>query len=1023
MTPDLKLEVIYFNTLTDFKLEFKICGIGNVRFLSAVVSSERAFLLALQRSVGRSRVVVTVGGLSPEENILTSLSRAIGVEMVKAQNKDIANAEEIEIPKGSIPLFSKEGKFQGVVIEQGEQSIIMLSEDRELTHEALDSLILPYLKLVMAKKNMPLTTIADELSNNRVESADENPEELIEEEQEEIVATEETEDEKPDTQVEGEETKETIESEEAALATEEQTTVESECLEESEGPANTNSEDFSVSEEIIEEIKEEPTLLEKTDELEEAEAEESFINIEDVIKTTADDSTSTSTKTEQEIDDMLRNIVLKKIDISEVEMGSHDKFINPDDEALFVEEELYVGKHSKKEVEAEPLNIKNQSVEDTDSKDAQKGYIVDELPNDITDDNLLPDLRKSHGHKILKAIVAVILVILVIIGSFFGYRYFYQPSQGETIYQSILALYGQDSPAIDNTNIMREFGKLYELNNQVAGFISVPNSEIGYPVVQTTSTGAMYYQTHLFDGTFNGYGTPYTLNSLNSNGFNRNITIYGNTVNSGKMFSDLSKYTNLQFYRNSPVISFNTLYKKQSYKVFGVVQFESTTFDYAKNTFFNDQEFLEYLTVIQKASVVNTSVDLLGGDSILTLVTEKNGLTTCVFARLVRMGESSSVDVNNSSVNQTPEKLDSQNTSSSFIIDDPEIIDQNNVSGGRHEEDIPDSSVVDITASEFVSTSSFYVSSTISSNLISSNLSSNVSSNISSASSILSSTQPVETLLPTLYVTNDTAGGTRVSGSTLEILASVVEAEMGSGYEIEALKAQAVCKYSWLLCEGATDKNKYPHVAMKTPSSKTISAVKEVLGVVVRYNGKVAQTFCYAFSAGKTANATDLWGGSYPWVRAVDSSVDKNASKFQTTNTYAASDIAKWVKGAAGPLKQDIDLTKISDKNSWLVPEYDSNNLYVTWINIGGVKIRGSWLRTYVLTSANCGSGKGLRSPAYTITYNAETDSFTFVVKGYGHGAGLSQFGANQYAKNGWTYEQILKHYFTGIDLGISYGK
>ena len=78
-------------------------------------------------------------------------------------------------------------------------------------------------------------------------------------------------------------------------------------------------------------------------------------------------------------------------------------------------------------------------------------------------------------------------------------------------------------------------------------------------------------------------------------------------------------------------------------------------------------------------------------------------------------------------------------------------------------------------------------------------------------------------------------------------------------------------------------------------------------------------------------------------------------------------------------------------------------------------------LRTYVLTSANCGSGNGLRSPAYTIKYNAQSDTFTFNVKGYGHGVGLSQTGANEYAKAGWDYERILKHYFSGISLGTYY--
>ena len=711
----------------------------------------------------------------------------------------------------------------------------------------------------------------------------------------------------------------------------------------------------------------------------------------------------------EEVGDPLKNIVLKKMDMSQFESGSHDKFINPADEDLFLEEELYVGKHSRKTAD-ESIDKNLENLADLNEVILENNdFEVEELPSELDslDElsyNIKPD---SKGKRILKTIIAVILVLLVIAGSFFGYKYFYQPTQGQSIYQSILSLYGQGSPVIEETNILSKFGKLYELNSNLTGFISVPNSSINYPVVKTTSAGKVYYETHLFDGTFNGYGTPYTYNTVSDNSFNRNIVIYGNTVKTGDMFSDLSKYTNLQFYRNSPVINFDSLYEIKSYKVFGVLQFSGDSFNYTKNNFFNDEEFLDYLTIVKNASKIDTNIDLLGTDNIITLVTKNEGLTTCVVARAVRDGESPLVDVSESALNTDPGSLKHESLTSNFGGGLVEII-EDNVSDGRHEEELPISSQIQITASEYLPSSSNSTSSVYSSDVSTSSV----------ATSIISSTQNPSSPLPTLYVTNDSAGGVKVSGSTLDILSRIVEAEMGNSYEVEALKAQAVCKYSWLLCSGATNGSSYPHVAMKNASTKTINAVKEVLGVVCRYKGKVAQTFCYAFSAGKTANAADLWGGSYPWVTAVDSSVDKNAKNFLTTNTYTAADIAKWVKA----YYTDIDLTKIADKNAWFVPQYDSNNLYVTWISIGGVKKRGSHLRTYILTNANCGSGKGLRSPAYTISYNAATDSFTFTVKGYGHGAGLSQFGANQYAKSGWNYEKILKHYFSGIDLGISYG-
>ena len=57
----------------------------------------------------------------------------------------------------------------------------------------------------------------------------------------------------------------------------------------------------------------------------------------------------------------------------------------------------------------------------------------------------------------------------------------------------------------------------------------------------------------------------------------------------------------------------------------------------------------------------------------------------------------------------------------------------------------------------------------------------------------------------------------------------------------------------------------------------------------------------------------------------------------------------------------------------------------------------------------------GLRSGAYTVTYNAENDTFTFNVKGHGHGVGMSQVGAKGYANQGWDYKKILQHYYKGV--------
>ena len=81
---------------------------------------------------------------------------------------------------------------------------------------------------------------------------------------------------------------------------------------------------------------------------------------------------------------------------------------------------------------------------------------------------------------------------------------------------------------------------------------------------------------------------------------------------------------------------------------------------------------------------------------------------------------------------------------------------------------------------------------------------------------------------------------------------------------------------------------------------------------------------------------------------------------------------------------------------------------------MGNTNITGGKLRTGVLNNVN---GKSLRSSAFTFTYDEGSQSFVFIVHGYGHGCGLSQWGAIGYAHNGWGYADILSHYFPGTSL------
>lgn len=245
--------------------------------------------------------------------------------------------------------------------------------------------------------------------------------------------------------------------------------------------------------------------------------------------------------------------------------------------------------------------------------------------------------------------------------------------------------------------------------------------------------------------------------------------------------------------------------------------------------------------------------------------------------------------------------------------------------------------------------------------------------------------------------------GAVIKGSYTDIIPCVVEAEIGSGVGIEAMKAQAVATYCWLYNAGS-EKGAAPGVPMKTASSKAIEAAKAVEGKKVYYGSTIAQTYYYAISGGYTANCKDVWYEDIPYLRAVNSSVDKSAYGYETKVTYSSSEIRTLIKNYYG-----VDLGGVS-KDKWFKVTYDENNTYARSINLGGkATVRGTTIRDAL--------NYELRSTAVKIKYNKSSDTFVFTVYGYGHGIGMSQVGAAAYAQKGWSYENILTHYYPGTTV------
>lgn len=260
-----------------------------------------------------------------------------------------------------------------------------------------------------------------------------------------------------------------------------------------------------------------------------------------------------------------------------------------------------------------------------------------------------------------------------------------------------------------------------------------------------------------------------------------------------------------------------------------------------------------------------------------------------------------------------------------------------------------------------------------------------------------------------------------------EFLYGATAAEMSPAEQPEALKAQAVAAYTYYSHLRTQQKAK-PTAALNGADfsantqnweiyvnkdqmkarwgsnfdsyyNKLKTAVDAVFGQTLQSNGELITATYYAISAGKTEAAADIWGNACSYLVPVASPGDVYASGYQTTVALTPDQF----KAAAQ--KQWPAMSFAGDASKWIGASKRTNSGSVETILIGGKSVKGSDARTAF----------GLRSANFTVSY--ASNKFTFTVKGYGHGVGMSQVGAVYMASQGSTYKEILAWYYPGTTL------
>ena len=148
MIENIKVDIVYFKTATDFEFEFNLGGCCRMRLLNDKVKDQKSFVNSLARAVSRSQIILAVGPLFGEDGLISTTAAAISHKLVAVDNKayGIASDSKIEIIEGAVPLVTREGYFGGCIVESGNQSIVVLTENRTVRKAIMKTLVHPYIE-------------------------------------------------------------------------------------------------------------------------------------------------------------------------------------------------------------------------------------------------------------------------------------------------------------------------------------------------------------------------------------------------------------------------------------------------------------------------------------------------------------------------------------------------------------------------------------------------------------------------------------------------------------------------------------------------------------------------------------------------------------------------------------------------------------------------------------------------------------------------------------------------------------
>lgn len=277
--------------------------------------------------------------------------------------------------------------------------------------------------------------------------------------------------------------------------------------------------------------------------------------------------------------------------------------------------------------------------------------------------------NKNKLSEYLRKSVYLSSLVMLIVSGYILFKYFVidytlfkkDTSEIQNVWENIISSDGQDEYSA-------KFNELSKINPDIKGWIKIDGTVINYPVLEPPTTNPTFYLDKNYKKEYAKSGSIF----INSDicGLTediQNIVLHGHSMKNGSMFASLIHFSDIETYKRSPIVTFDTQFERAKWKIFAVIKTNSELSqgklfdDYFSPNFKTPYDFKKLIYDIKIRSLLNIPVDVNENDKILTMSTcsyEMKGFRTVVFTRKVRHGESTNVDLDKVKVNNNPKMPD-----------------------------------------------------------------------------------------------------------------------------------------------------------------------------------------------------------------------------------------------------------------------------------------------------------------------------------------------------------------------------